>query len=818
MKIDTAGFGEIHGGHALLGCSDDEPSEYTDVVSKTDKPGYSPPGLEWPPFVSGFPLHGHYYVVKTFPDPSASRSGMVFSYSLRVTLDEISEQANFREILDLLPATASKPAKYKTIDVQLTNLSGELKMDRRLAECLVSVQSAESVVWLGDAGFQDAVSELWSCMWPETRAAFSFRLAFDPQDLNLDRPTIVLSPLQLESRWATHLVVQRSKQKTTIAGAALAQEPEGQALRALKESLGATISHARELRLLEQVYSSLSSPSVNTAELRSSLHLIARLCPDRNSGRPEKSQLLQLTAVAVASEDNPAEIRAFRNLKLEPFEDAPLLLASVEEWISRNILCRAQDETVPILELGFEKQNQLSGPIRAGTRMALQQAKQDEARVLWTWIEKVPNLSEGLFVMALSSAWTDRNIAETCPISLDAKFGPKLLALCEKYDLPMCYTAVAASTSTAEEAIRSYLRLHLATSHPAGLMLIDRVGGPSVVKFAKENDDPAAISLGVEALRLDPSLLGPVTPNNAGWLKLFTTALLSGVQVAAVVSNKMDSFALYDFVSQGGSLDNTVWSALSATEWSDISEYKQRSTIWAQIPTEQRDRFLNETAAGWLQLFEVQPEAEHELEPQLKPVVLRTLTRKHFGIGILIRLSYVLELDQDLFIELLQRTLVSSPISPFYAEKLGAAVAEKRWAKVANQLFGLSDARNDLNPALAKCLGLLNRWQRLRAIWLKNVNSTLAPSSDELWTALEELGVELYPWGPNDRDVWERAGGDAAAVRVQTSGLDSWHDVITQARRGGGGNVTPKTLAAAMRSDYGWNDVLRKVSQCISTK
>jgi hypothetical protein len=72
---------------------------------------------------------------------------------------------------------------------------------------------------------------------------------------------------------------------------------------------------------------------------------------------------------------------------------------------------------------------------------------------------------------------------------------------------------------------------------------------------------------------------------------------------------------------------------------------------------------------------------------------------------------------------------VASAISLFSAEKVGALVAEKQRARGANHLFAWSERRTNVIPALAKCLNLLSRWQRLRAIWLKNVNNVSHPTT-----------------------------------------------------------------------------------------
>src|SRR5271155_476402 len=643
MRVESAGFGEVHGGHALLGSSDVERSRYCDIVSKTDRPGYAPPGLTWSPYISGFPWRGHYYLVKTFPDSSASRSGMVFSYALELNLEEISHCSALGKLTDLLSATVTKPAEYKSIEIATGLSDSTTGVDGRLAECLVSAQSGESVVWLGEGGFVDAITALWACMWPETRATFSFRLAFDPQDLDVDHPTLVLTPSQLESRWAEHPIVQRSTQTVTTAGSALARQPGGEALRALKQSIGARILHPRELRLLEQVYSTLTAATTSTAQGRSALHLIGRLCPSPKNGGPEKSQLFQLTAAAVAAEEDAAEIRAFRNLDLEAFEDPQALLVAIEEWISKNILRDSQDKTLgSILELAFEGQHYLSDRVRNGLRMSLQGRKEKDVNVFWAWMQGTPNHAGDLMELAVSSGWSDTLLASGCPSLLDKRVGDMLLPFTREHDLSVCYSAIAAATLRPEEAIRSYLELGITLPHPASGMLIDRIGAPAVVQFAKTSDDVRGTSLALEALHGNPALLQPVDLDSANWMRLFTSAVRSDIQISKLLSGRSDSFKVFDSVLTGGILDSVSWEALSESEFSNIVDYQQRSALCAHIPAPHRAQFLLGTAKGWLELFANHPDAPHEIESELDSVVLRTVRGQYFDVATLVRLCYAL--------------------------------------------------------------------------------------------------------------------------------------------------------------------------------
>src|SRR5260370_23267205 len=108
MLIHQATYGEDRGGHALLAKSGDESSPFADVTWRTDLPGTAPSGVAWEPYVSGFPDHNYYVLAKTFPDPSASRGGMVFTHALFLPLADAVQLADLGAIATLLPQQLSK--------------------------------------------------------------------------------------------------------------------------------------------------------------------------------------------------------------------------------------------------------------------------------------------------------------------------------------------------------------------------------------------------------------------------------------------------------------------------------------------------------------------------------------------------------------------------------------------------------------------------------------------------------------------------------------------------------------------------------------
>ena len=77
-------------------------------------------------------------------------------------------------------------------------------------------------------------------------------------------------------------------------------------------------------------------------------------------------------------------------------------------------------------------------------------------------------------------------------------------------------------------------------------------------------------------------------------------------------------------------------------------------------------------------------------------------------------------------------------------------------------------------------------------------------SESEKWEAFQELAAELYPDGPDDDGLWERAGGDDADLSTGRNGRTRWRNALRKMRNGK--EPTPSALLAKMMEDFPHNE------------
>ena len=67
---------------------------------------------------------------------------------------------------------------------------------------------------------------------------------------------------------------------------------------------------------------------------------------------------------------------------------------------------------------------------------------------------------------------------------------------------------------------------------------------------------------------------------------------------------------------------------------------------------------------------------------------------------------------------------------------------------------------------------------------------------------LIDVMTALYPKGPSERNVWERAGGTLSSIDLNGEGQTQWYRALDVIRKGGGGVITLPSLLTVVRQDF----------------
>lgn len=107
---------------------------------------------------------------------------------------------------------------------------------------------------------------------------------------------------------------------------------------------------------------------------------------------------------------------------------------------------------------------------------------------------------------------------------------------------------------------------------------------------------------------------------------------------------------------------------------------------------------------------------------------------------------------------------------------------------------------------------LFDLLDRLASSTMVAAAEATAPRPTDRINQFVAVARQLYPGGPEQDALWERAGGDPSRLNREGAGATRWWHAIQLLENGGGGNISLDSLLSQMRSDYPNNDGLESLN------
>ncbi len=812
MQIEQALYGESRGGHSLLASSGDD-AVSTAIVQRLDLPDTAPPDAEWSPFLRGFPYQDRYVLSRTFHDTAASRGGMVFSHAVLAPLDELVEAPDLQPLLRLLAASDGQRPDATTVRLPCTQTPVPQAIDLVDAAEALAATGTFPVVRLGHIGFDDLVVALWAHLPPGIRRGFAFRLSFGPPDLvEQPMPALVCTPHATAGRWSEHPVIHTATphEPDSLAAAILSGHAGATPLIEFMQQMEVRPATFPDLRLAEQTYQ-LDIRESSLDRRAGVIRLIEKLSPDSDAGHAGKKRLAQRLCDALSGA-RAEEILRLRNLQLSAFPEPKGVWKAVATWLAENRYAQDQDtEMLSVLEDATTSDaavEEWRGAILNGLAAAARSAKSSFPRAFWRWTTMRPEIVTALFPHVPAEAGVEERLARATPRTLDRAAAATLEPLALSRGWLRLYGTVLSASASPSDAARQQVAVDTDPSFLEGLRAALRRAKPAeLVECALEIEDPRMPRLAGQAVAKDPKLLAglDLTPTTAQ--AVWREALAIEPESWRGPTDPAAAFhSILDRLLDSSQTDPMLLERLSDTPLADLGNYPRRPEIWSRIGDGARHKMLSRTANGWVtnaagthgptapeQDLQTAILEDDELEQTLDALIPN---RAGTAVRIVAALS---RYDQRRFLQLLD-TLTSrtTSLATPDAEGIGRLVLQRRWEDVAAYLLGqFKSGRRDLKPALRTCCDMFDWWDRL-------VYGLVPISESDKWEAFQELAADLYPGGPDDDGLWERAGGDDADLYTGRNGRTRWRNALRKMRNGKG--PTPSALLTRMMEDFPHNE------------
>lgn len=788
MKIEQAIYGEVRSGHSLRMASCSNPI-MVEIASRLDLPDTAPLGVNWSPYITGFPYGDRYVIARTFEDTNATRAGMVISHALIAPLDEIVTTANLSSLLKHLIVIPESPSTLTTLEITVTGKTLTNHLDLvPAAEALVSGGSGQ-VVKIGITGFEELVVELWSNLWPELRATFAFRMSFSPRDIvDTPIPLLVCTPTVLQDNWSGHKIIGASASLCrSPAAAMLSGTVDAGPIILFASELGVRLNKLADLPLLMKAYDLNSVSCFDTTV--TSIRLIGKLSSDPTQGTQGKVKLInklcsQINSVGIT------QIRQLRNLNETGFSDTSRIWNSLEKWVATNNLPEANDadflaainDSLSSAAIEPWRKAILDGMVRSSTTSFFSDA-------FWRWVVIEPETLACLLEHLPSNYNLDTSLASAAPIVLSERVSNTVMTLAISKHWLRLHGSAAAGFLEPQKAVLRQMLIDTDPSYIDGIRAaLRRVTGSELLKLALDTDDNRILSLAAEKVAVNPSLLKAIDFNVSSAQEIWTRALAINVDSwQGPEDPKKSLFLIIQVLLDGGEVNTGLLTALSISPIADLCDYKSRAEVWPRLSEPTRTNFLIATTTGWLKqatscnvvapdpILELCINADLNLEPTLQAL---TFTDAKTAMQMI---EVLPSFNESRFLSWLDYCLAANrPIAISESELLGRILYKRSWSCAVDVLLRHAKAgRSEVIPALNNCINMIGIIDKV----------TLELSSitiDDKWLLLEEVTADLYPTGPDHNQLWDRAGGRNCHLSNSGTGKARWHDALSQMRKGNG--------------------------------
>lgn len=115
--------------------------------------------------------------------------------------------------------------------------------------------------------------------------------------------------------------------------------------------------------------------------------------------------------------------------------------------------------------------------------------------------------------------------------------------------------------------------------------------------------------------------------------------------------------------------------------------------------------------------------------------------------------------------------------------------------KIKEEADNSGSQPNAANNAIAFAFQMLIELLRSTEIKIK-----LETNEDK--NILAEKLSSLYEKGPEDSNIWKRAGGNVSLLRNDMNRKSQWYNAIDLLSKGGGGDISLKSLLTEVRKDF----------------
>lgn len=616
--IHQAYYGEVNRAHSKIHQTIDDPELTSFLIRFTDRPGSLAPGIVLKPYLSGSAFKNYYVFSKTFPDPQASRSGMVITH---VLIADISILANLNDLKSILSLLISEAPIERTnlepieLNVKHSDHSFEKKQPIYIQKTLSSfIKGDLPILFTGDlVPFKEILQKLWNSPVGGFREKLKYRASFSPKDIEgSDDLTLVFVQNELLPKWKTDKLISGDENDiieiTSPTEALFLGRQKENPLYEFLKTIGANLQDLNTYTqgdILFKDYVDLDNQN-DPDLLRRDLRILSKLSPNKKLGASVKEKFIEKYKVLIHN-GLESNVKGLRNISWASYIDGEengrnLVNAIIDKAIGDSKFKHIEMlSEVSLIAVNETSKTWWHTAIVDSFIKNVLKAEVIIQKSIWKLLLLSKDCSKSIFSFIPSSQDSESLLIQHLPKDLSPEIGKIVLHELQKRKWYLLHAEVLLKLYKPSKAIEMQLAFE-------GFFGYNESIGVKLILKELSDDEILAITLKLCNDKLIQGLIIRVIENESilksidlqvpCWLNIWAALLNADQPFNYGIKGKEQAvvFSVFDLALQGKQIDNVIFEKIADTTYSNISDYKNRQKVWGYIPTSCQVKFIESTA------------------------------------------------------------------------------------------------------------------------------------------------------------------------------------------------------------------------------
>lgn len=837
IKIHQAYFGEVNRSHSCIDIELDDTDLKSFLTSFTDRPSAIPLGISLKPYISGTSFLNYYILTKTFSDESSSRSGMVFTHVLIIDLNEFLVIKNLKDLFELFVNDIPYEKTIKTI--RLLKESSALKEDdldllptyiQETASALLAGKTP--VIFCGElTAFEETLVMIWLGLPIGLRKELKFRVSFTPNDIEKnDDLLLVYVQNDLITKWnGIEIVNSENSELIKIISPSiklLVGQITNNPILDFIEKLNIDLIEFNIIGMCDRAYTIYSKIEVSNSDtIIQLIRLLSKLSPDQNDGKAIKEKVLnKLKDLLIGGKH--WNLKSFRNISFKAFENGELIISqAMTSFInevfknSAEINLEIVSEWINLAAENGKKTDYWHKTVNKTLISLINSEDENSIKNIWKLVNNSGLIANNVFSFVLEQKKQEIVFRKYFPTNLKIESAKAIEVIAKKRNWFLLHADCLLTHLNKNEAVKEQLKIEskLDFDQSIGLLyLCKKLSNPDILKLTLELRDNKLIKIVGDLSVLDETLITNIDLSKIVWLEILSESLkkTKDLNYGAAIDSARKAKLIYTKIIDGDIVPEIILELLSKSVYADLNEFNDRSSFWKKIPLQFKEAFLISTAKGIIEKIINNKPVGLEIEIELKSIIIadnfmsKILNKYRNEIGnILILYNHFPDLKDQFLADYIRN--YNSSITDLQSEQLGNIVSTRNYSKTSSIIFEKAKYNSSYKIALNKCKHLISLgiWDKLR--WGSLFGTEI--DDNKVYSAFEELALKLYSKGPEENDIWKRAGGNISKFTSYKTREENWRSAINGLKNGQGSEITVKTLLKEMEKDFPQNNEINSL-------